>query len=52
MMRPVVDEDIWWHLATGRWVAEHHALPQADPFSAYGQTQPYVAYSWLFDLLV
>src|SRR5438874_10147598 len=52
LMRPVVDEDIWWHLATGRWIVEHRALPQTDPFSAYGQGRPYVAYSSLFDVVV
>lgn len=24
--------DFWWHLATGRWIVEHRALPLADPF--------------------
>src|SRR5690349_6491865 len=52
LMRPVVDADIWWHLATGRWVVEHRALPQTDPFSMYGHNRPYVAYSWLFDVVV
>src|SRR5262249_29272341 len=52
LMRPVVDADMWWPLATGRWIVEHGALPQTDPFSAYGQGRPYVAYSWLFDVAV
>lgn len=31
--RPISEGDCFWHLATGRWIAEHHALPSADPFS-------------------
>jgi hypothetical protein len=50
--RPVLDEDIWWHLRTGQWVIEHGGVPQTDPFSAYGQGRPWVAYSWLFEVLV
>ncbi len=50
--RPVLDEDVWWHLRAGQWVIEHGAVPQTDPFSAYGQGRPWVAYSWLFEVLV
>lgn len=50
--RPVLDEDIWWHLRTGQWVLEHGTVPQTDPFSAYGQGRAWVAYSWLFEVVV
>lgn len=29
----VWDYDFWWHIATGRYIAEHRTLPHADPFS-------------------
>ncbi len=29
----VWDYDFWWHLATGRYIVEHGALPSDDPFS-------------------
>jgi hypothetical protein len=51
-LRPVVDNDLWWHLRTGQWVAHHKAVPTTDPFSSYGQGEPWVAYSWLFGLLL
>lgn len=51
-MLPIDDPDIWWHLRTGQWIAEHHRAPFADYFSAYGLGKPWVAYSWLFELLV
>ncbi len=50
--RPVVDPDIWWHLRTGQWIVEHGAVPRVDLFSTYGMGKPWVAYSWLFDVLV
>jgi len=27
------DYDFWWHIATGRYIVEHKALPDTDPFS-------------------
>lgn len=32
-IRPVETEDIWWHLATGRWIAAHGEYPSVDVFS-------------------
>jgi hypothetical protein len=29
----VKDSDVWWHMATGRWIAEHRRLPTTDPFT-------------------
>src|ERR1700730_15807139 len=46
----IADPDIWWHLATGRWILQHHAVPMTDPFSSYGLGKPWIAYSWLFDM--
>jgi len=45
------DPDIWWHLATGRWILQHRAVPMTDPFSSYGLGKPWIAYSWLFDIV-
>ncbi len=42
--------DLWWHLATGEWIAKHHSFPWTDPFSAYGMGKPWLAYSWLFEV--
>ncbi|MFC1706443.1 tetratricopeptide repeat protein [Planctomycetota bacterium] len=41
--------DIWWHLATGRHILEHWALPATDPFSyGAGLEKPWLIISWLF----
>jgi len=51
ILQPIVsDPDIWWHLQTGKWIVEHGTLPATDPFSAYGDGKPWVAYSWLFEV--
>ncbi len=47
---PITDADIWWHLRVGQWVIQHDAVPQTDPFAA--SHKPWVAYSWLFEVLV
>ena len=48
----VFDPDIYWHLASGKWMVEQGAIPTTDHFSQYGQGKDWVAYSWLFELLV
>lgn len=30
---PITDGDFFWHLASGRWIAEHHAIPSRDMLS-------------------
>jgi hypothetical protein len=48
----VADPDVGWHLRTGEWILQHHAIPHADPFSRVSAGSPWQAYSWLFDLLL
>ena len=48
----VADPDVWWHLRTGEWIAQHHALPHVDYYSAPNAGKPWQPYSWLFELLV
>jgi len=44
--------DLWWHLRTGSWIVQHHTVPETDPFSAFGMDKPWLAYAWLFDLVI
>jgi hypothetical protein len=46
------DYDVWWHLRIGQWVVQHGAVPTNDPCSVYGQDKEWVAYSWLFEVVV
>ena len=50
-MLPVEDPDLWWHLRTAQWIVAHGQVPMVDPFSTYGMGKPWVAYSWLFELI-
>jgi hypothetical protein len=49
---PVLDPDIWWHLRCGQWVIEQGTVPVHDPFSGPGLDKPWVAYSWLYEVLL
>ena len=44
------DYDIWWHLRTGIWILQNHAVPHTALFTQYSG-QPWIAYSWGFDVI-
>ncbi len=50
--RNTVDPDLWWHLRTGQYIAEHRSVPHTDPFSYTRGGEPWVAHEWLSDLLL
>ena len=45
----VHDPDAWWHLATGRWIIQNHAIPRTDPFSFTANGEPWIYVNWLPD---
>ncbi|MCI0640283.1 MAG: hypothetical protein L0Y72_12555 [Gemmataceae bacterium] len=49
---PLCEHDTGWHLRTGQWVVEHGAAPRHDEFSTIGSEPTWIAYSWLFGVLV
>jgi hypothetical protein len=50
--RNVTDPDVWWHLKTGQYIAEHKSVPHNDPFSYTRAGQPWVAHEWLTEILL
>ena len=48
--RNVVDPDVWWHLKTGEYIAQHKTIPHTDPFSYTRAGKPWVAHEWLTEL--
>jgi hypothetical protein len=46
-MAPLADPDLPMHLAVGRWIVEHRAVPTTEPFAWTRPGAPYFAYSWL-----
>jgi len=50
--RNVTDPDVWWHLKTGQYIAEHKSVPHTDPFSYTRVGEPWLAHEWLSELLM
>jgi len=46
-LRPVVDNDLFWHLATGRYIWATGRVPHADPFSWTEPGRAWIAHEWL-----
>ncbi|HJW96283.1 MAG TPA: hypothetical protein VJ901_21925 [Thermoanaerobaculia bacterium] len=49
---PLRNYDLFWHLATGRWIVEHRALPASDPFAVASDRGPWINGEWLFDVAI
>lgn len=47
-----VSSDTWWHLAAGRWIWEHRAVPRTDPFSWSVPGAPWTDHEWLFQAML
>jgi len=43
---PVENGDVWWHLATGRWIIQHNQVPHWDIF-AFNKPNPWILTQWL-----
>jgi hypothetical protein len=46
------DGDTNWHVATGRWILAHGAVPTTDPFSFSAYGHRWVAHEWLSEVLM
>lgn len=49
-LRKIRAPDYWFHLNTGRWIAENGSVPQTDLFTYTAQGNPYLDIHWLFQL--
>jgi len=45
------DGDVSWHIATGQWILQHHAIPRTDPFSFTWAGKPWVPIEWLAEVI-
>ena len=50
--RPQLDPDAWWHIAIGDSIAATGTIPPTEPFSWLTAGDPFVAHSWLWDVLL
>jgi len=46
-LQPVLDNDVFWHLATGRFIAANGSIPHTDPFSWTALGRAWIAHEWL-----
>lgn len=46
------DSDMFWHIATGRYILAHHSIPSTDVFSWWGiaNHRPWTPHEWLYDI--
>ena len=42
--------DLFWQLATGRWIVEHRALPHVDPFTVASDKVEWIDGEWLYEI--
>lgn len=50
-LHPVITPDLWWHLASGRWILAHGAVPRTDPFTYTVTDHPWINLQWLGDVV-
>jgi hypothetical protein len=48
----MIDPDLWWHLEVGRWILANQAVPHAELYSANHISEHWVAYSWLYEVIL
>ena len=51
LLAPIGSYDFFWHLATGRWITEHGALPLIDPFGVASEKIAWINGEWIFQVL-
>lgn len=51
-LAPIRSYDYFWHLATGRWIVQHGALPATDPFAIGSDPVPWINGEWLFEIVL
>ncbi|HEY2842788.1 MAG TPA: hypothetical protein VGJ09_04025, partial [Bryobacteraceae bacterium] len=45
------DADVGWHIRTGEYILDHHAVPRHDLYSFSKPDAPWYAWEWLTDVL-
>jgi hypothetical protein len=48
----LLDGDTYWHIASGKWILEHGAVPTADPFSHTMRGAAWTAHEWLSQVVL
>jgi len=48
----LADQDPYWHIAAGRWIIAHGAVPHNDVFSYSMTGAPWTAHEWLSEVIL
>jgi len=51
-LTPIQSHDLWWHLASGRFIVESGLIPGTDPFSFTAHGQPWINSYWLQEVIL
>jgi hypothetical protein len=51
VLQPIVDPDLWWHIAIGKWILSHGTVPLHEHWNLYALGKPFIAYSWMTEVL-
>lgn len=51
IVSPIIDPDLWWHIAIGRWIIANGHVPTHEHWNAFALGQPFRAYSWMNEVL-
>ncbi len=51
-VRPVTDNDVWWHLATGRYILATGTIPSHDVFSYSARSHTWITHEWLTEVVL
>jgi hypothetical protein len=49
---PIRSYDYFWHLTTGRWIVDHHAIPLSDPLTIASAHVPWINGEWLYQIVL
>jgi len=49
---PIRSYDYFWHLTTGRWIVDHHSIPQFDPLAVASAHVPWINGEWLYEIVL
>jgi hypothetical protein len=47
----LADADVGWHIRTGEYILDHHAVPRTDLYSFSKPGAPWFAWEWLSDVI-
>jgi hypothetical protein len=51
-LRRLGNTDTWWHLAAGRWIVTHGAIPHLDTLSWTVPDHPWINVQWFYDVII